>query len=152
MRLIRKPQPNERKVSYWWPDIDSVFVAKTVVTRAAGAAAFQATLFTLVTTLAVLQVWNPFNLDGFAYADSLVYAACAYFMYYKQSRIAAVLVLMEYVAGFFVGFNEGGTYARPGFMTIVFVLAYINAIRASFMLKRLQKAEMADWRFTGTRY
>lgn len=96
--------------------------------------------FALVSSL-LNVVFMAFSLlPSFAIVDTGIAVVCAAFLHWKQSRIAAVLLLTLFVANKVVQVADGSLRGFGLYVGIIFLIAYANGVRASFAYHRLEQA------------
>jgi len=126
-------------MAWYWPTIEDESSAEHATKAAVGVSGFIAAVTALAAVLSIVYHKPILGLDGWGLIDALIFALIAWRIS-KASRTWAVLGLLMYLVevGYKLATNPSG--AR-GVLTIIFILAYINAIRGAFAYHRYRKAQ-----------
>jgi len=126
-------------VAWIWPKIEDVNTAETAVRGGIGASAIIAAVTGIAAILSIAYRKPILGLDGWALVDAALFAFAAWRIH-KMSRTWAIVGLSLYlleVADRFAS-RPGGAV---GVLTIIFILAFISAIRGTFAFHRYRKQE-----------
>jgi hypothetical protein len=127
-------------MSWYWKQIEDKDTAEDATKAAIGISYFVAALTALFAVLSLVYQKPIFGLDAWSFVDAILFAVIGWRMG-KMSRGWSVVGVVLYVfeAFFSLATKAGGI----GVLTIVFILAYINAVRGTFAYHRytLEQAE-----------
>jgi len=131
------PKPRRK---FFWPKLETRDDAEWAVRQAFFAAVFCAVVTTIVATLAVCHVsfLSKLGIAGWAYVDAALFAGIALGLK-RHSRFAAWAGLVLYVGE--QAYNMAKLGPRNPFLAIIFTLAFIGGLRATYALKRFARAE-----------
>jgi len=120
-------------MSWYWKEITDTETASDATKAAVGISYFVAAVTGLVATLSVVYHKPILGLDAWSFLDAILFVVIAWRIG-KMSRIWSVIGILLYVveALFSLATKAGGI----GVLTIVFIVAYINAIRGTFAYHR----------------
>jgi hypothetical protein len=122
----------EKKQTKWfWPQLTSEKDAFEGIKVAAGMGLFISFGLVIVTYFT--------SKDWSVLWDVTLYLSCSAFLYKKHSRVAAVLILTNYIVGIGMSISEGNFKAAHSFIVLVFTSGFITGVRSSFFLRRLNK-------------
>lgn len=123
--------------NFFWPDVSSVESAKKAVGYGVGAAGIVALLTTVFATWALMSHSTVVGfVDAWAYVDAVLFTLIA-FGIYKESRIAAVVGLLVFIAE--KAYQIHTTEKFDGAVMAVFIIVlFISSVRGTFALYRLR--------------
>jgi hypothetical protein len=123
----------------YWPDMSTSEAAALGVERASKTAYAVAGITGVLALLAWLDVFNL--VSPWSLVDALLFALLGFFIA-RRSRIAAVLGLALYLLEAIDRLLSGGGGSAGGFsiLAVIFTFFFINGIRGSFSLARIEKA------------
>jgi hypothetical protein len=129
-------------MAWYWPTIGDESSAESATKPAVGASAFFAAVTGLIATLSIVQHRPVFGFSGWSLSDAILFGIIAWRIR-AMSRTWAVLGLLIYLLE--VVFNLAtGKAGAVGVLTIIFVLAYIGAIRGTFAFHRYRRMANAE--------
>jgi hypothetical protein len=129
-------------MAWYWPAIEDESSAEAATKPAVGASAFFAAVTGLIATLSIFQHRPVLGFSGWSLADAILFVIIAWRIR-AMSRTWAVLGLLIYLLE--VVFNLAtGKAGAVGVLTIIFVLAYIGAIRGTFAFYRYRRMANAE--------
>jgi len=125
-------------MAWYWPRIEDEGSAEAAVGPAVGVSGFFAALTGLIATLSIFQHKPVLGFDGWSLVDAVLFVVIAWRIK-KMSRTWAVLGFLIYLleVTFNIATNKAGAI---GVLTVIFVLAYIGAIRGTFAFYRYRRA------------
>jgi hypothetical protein len=125
-------------MAWYWPKIEDEHSAEAAVKPAIGVSAFVAGMSGLVAVLSLLYKKPIFGFNGWSLVDAALFVLVAWRIK-KMSRTWSVLGLLIYLLEivFNVATSKPGAI---GVLTVVFILMYIGAIRATFSYHKYQDA------------
>jgi hypothetical protein len=127
-----------KKSNFLWPTVDTIESAKKASMYGFWAAAFSATITTLVATWALGAREKAFGfVDAWGYVDAVIFAAIAYGIY-KEKRFAVVFGLAFFLFEKAVQIASTGTLVGA-WMAIILTLCYVVSIRGIYALRKLRK-------------
>jgi hypothetical protein len=120
-------------MSWYWKEIEGRDTAKDATKAAVGISYFVAALTALFALLSLIYHEPIFGLNPWAFVDAILFVLVGWRIG-KMSRVWSVIGIVLYVieAVSSLATKAGGV----GVLTIVFILAYINAIRGTFAYHR----------------
>jgi len=126
-------------MAWYWPTIEDDSSAEHATKAAVGVSGFIACVTALVAVLSIVYHKPIIGLDGWGLVDAVIFAVIAWRIS-KVSRAWAIVGLLMYLleVGYKLATNPSGAL---GILTIIFILAYISAIRGAFAYHRYRKAE-----------
>jgi hypothetical protein len=126
-------------MAWYWPTIEDESSAKHATRAAVGVSGFIAAVTALAAVLSIVYRKPMLGLDGWGLVDAVIFALIAWRIS-KVSRVWAIVGLLMYLVevGYKLATNPSGAL---GVLTIISILAYINAIRGAFAYHRYRKAE-----------
>lgn len=129
-------------MSWFWPAIEDESSAEHATKAAVGVSGFVAGVTGLLAILSIVYRKPIFGLDGLGLIDAALFAVVAWRIS-KLSRAWAIVGLVLYLVeiGFKLVTNPSGAL---GVLTIVFILAYLSAIRGTFAYHRYRRMEEAQ--------
>ena len=126
-------------MNWIWPEIDDLDTAKRVSHSAAACAFFIAFVTGVVVYLQTTGRLKLFaGIGAEAYVDAGLFFLIGVGLL-RKSRIAAVTGLIVYIAEQFYMMKSG--MGRASFVMVVFILAFANAIRATFSYHEFKREE-----------
>jgi hypothetical protein len=128
-------------MAWYWPTIEDDNSAEAATKAAVGASGFIAAVTALLSILSLIYHKSVFGLDGWGLVDALLFVVIAWRIH-KMSRTWAILGLLTYLleVGYKLATNPSGAF---GVLTIIFILAFIGAIRGTFAYHQYRKADTA---------
>jgi hypothetical protein len=126
-------------MAWYWPRIEDENSAEAATKPAVGASGFFAVVTGLLATLSLVYRRPVYGLSGGSIIDALVFLLIAWRIN-KMSRTWAILGLMIYLAEVAFSLLENPNTAI-GLLTIIFVLAYVAAIRGTFAYNRYHQTD-----------
>jgi hypothetical protein len=125
-------------MSWYWREIEDKDSAEDATRPAAGISFFVAALTGLLAVLSLVYHKPVFGLDGYSLVDAALFAVVGWRIR-RLSRPWAVIGLCLYLVEAVVSLGTRGT--GIGILTIVFVIAYVNAVRGTFAYHKHAKNE-----------
>ncbi len=124
------------------PQIATLSDAQKVGRQGTWAACFVAGLTALVAVAALSGILPPgFPISGWALVDAALFGVIAWGIY-RMSRVAAVAGLVVYILERIYMQSALGAKAGAGIVvTILIILAFINAVRGTFAYHRMKTAD-----------
>ena len=123
-------------MSWYWRQIDDKESAEDATKAAVGISYFVAALTALVSVLSIVYQKPVLGGSGWSLLDAALFAVIGWRIH-RMSRAWTIVGLCLYVVEAVVSLGTRG--AGIGILTIVFVLAYINALRGVFAYHRYVK-------------
>jgi hypothetical protein len=125
-------------MAWYWATIEDEGSAQHATKAAIGVSGFVAAVTALAAILSIAYRKPVFGLDGWGLADAVIFALIAWRIS-KVSRTWAIVGLLMYLVevGYTLATNPSGAL---GILTIIFILAYVNAICGAFAYHRYRKA------------
>ncbi|HBL58637.1 MAG TPA: hypothetical protein DDZ80_09010 [Cyanobacteria bacterium UBA8803] len=127
-----------------WASIDSIETAKQAAQQGVWAAAFVAIITSIFAIVSValggsLPEGMP-AIDAWAFWDVGIFVAIAWGIH-KMSRFAAVAGLVLYIVEqIIMRISNPSNFGAGLFIVILFILAFINAVRGTFAYHRFRRA------------
>ena len=125
-------------MSWYWKEIDDKYSAEDATKAAVGISYFVAGLTTLLAVLSLVYAKPIFGASGSSLVDAILFFLVAWRMR-KLSRAWTIIGLVLYIleAVYAIGTRGGGI----GVLTIVFIIAYVNAVRGVFAYHKYQASD-----------
>jgi hypothetical protein len=141
MESDREPKPG----ILTFPTIVTLSDAQSTGRQGTWAACFIAGIMSLVALASILErLPEDFPRDGWALIDAAIFGLIAWGIY-RMSRVAAVaglvLYIIERIAMHIV---LGKSHISGIFVTVLFLFAFINAVRGTFAYHRMRNAEKSS--------
>jgi hypothetical protein len=125
-----------------FPTIVTLSDAQSTGRHGTWAACFIAGIMSLVALASILgRLPEDFPRDGWALIDAAIFGLIAWGIY-RMSRVAAIAGLILYIIErIAMHVMLGRSYITAIFVTVMFLFAFINAVRGTFAYHRMQNAE-----------
>lgn len=121
----------------FWPAIDSPTMARNVARQGVWAASLVAVITTVMIFVAAGDVVDLPPVSAWAFVDVGLFVAIAIGIH-KMSRFAAVSGFALYLLGRIYVWSHTGA-GNDVFISVLFFLAFLNGIRATFAYHRLRR-------------
>ena len=125
----------------YWKEISDKDSAEDATKAAVGISYFVASLTTLLAVLSIVYRKPVYGASGLSLVDAALFFVVAWRIG-KLSRAWAIVGLLLYVMEAILSLGERGS--GVGILTIVFVIAYVNALQGAFAYHRYDKDEGAQ--------
>jgi hypothetical protein len=126
-------------MAWLWPKIKDATSAEDATKPAVAASAFVAAVSALLASLSLMQHKPVLGFSGESLVDAAVFVVIAW-RTRKMSRLWSILGLVLYLAE--VIFNVvDSPNASFSVLAVIFILAYVGAIRGTFAYHRYREAE-----------
>jgi hypothetical protein len=124
-------------MAWYWPTIEDESSAEQATKSAVGASGFIAAVTALLSILSIIYHKPVLGLDAWGLVDAAIFVLVAWRIY-RMSRAWAIIGLVVYIleVGYKLLTSPSGAI---GVLTVIFVLAYIGAIRGTFAYHRYNK-------------
>jgi hypothetical protein len=140
-RMVSNPSeaPKPRR-NFFWPKLDTRDDAQWAVKQALFAAVFCTIVTATAATLAACGVSfvSKLGITAWSFVDAAMFGGVAFGLH-RHSRFAAWAGLILYVAERAYSMTRLGP-SNP-FVAIIFTLAFIGGLRATYALQRIRRAE-----------
>ncbi len=121
-------------MGWFWPEIYDRDTAQEVARRGAWVALLVAALTALLALLSLALRVVILGVTPPALLDAVIFAVAGWRIY-KMSRAWAVTGMVLYLIEVLYGFSQG----RFGVLAVVFLFAFLNAIRGTFAFHRFSQ-------------
>jgi hypothetical protein len=128
-------------MSWYWKEINDKHSAEDATKAAVGISYFVAGLTGLVAVLSLVYHQRVLGMDGWSLVDAGLFAVIGWRIG-RLSRGWAVAGLCIYLVEAVASIGTRGV--GVGVLTIVFILAYLNAVRGAFACRKYGKTEAAQ--------
>ncbi len=125
-----------KKTSSIWPEISDVETARKVAKQGAIAAFIIAVVTTIFSILGGVGIKLGLNFDLWELVDAAIFGVVGWRIL-KMSRTAAVAALSVYLAEKIFSWVNQGFKGGGLVLAVVFTLAFVNAVRATFVYRKL---------------
>ncbi len=128
-------------MAWFWPTIEDEGSAQAATKSAVGVSGFIAAVTALLSILSIAYRKPIGGIDAWGLADAVIFAVIAWRIH-KMSRAWAIVGILMYLleVGYKLVTSPSGAL---GVLTIVFILAYISAIRGTFAYHRYRQTVIA---------
>jgi hypothetical protein len=128
-------------MSWYWKEINDKGSAEDATKAAVGISYFIAAVTGLIAVLSIVYAKPIIGLDGWSLVDAVLFVVIGWRIS-RLSRAWAVVGIALYLLEAIDSIGQRGV--RVGVLTIVFTIAYVNALRGVFAYHKYAKLQAAE--------